>query len=63
VDCAELHDAAASAELLLYEQLCFAPPGGGPSLIRSGATTLGGALPVNTSGGLLARGHPSFLAG
>ena len=63
VDCAELHDAAASAELLLYEQLGFAPPGGGPSLIRSGATTLGGALPVNTSGGLLARGHPIGATG
>jgi acetyl-CoA acetyltransferase len=63
VDCAELHEAAASAELLLYEQLGFAPPGGGPSLIRVGATTLGGALPVNTSGGLLARGHPIGATG
>ena len=63
LDCAELHEAAASAELVLYEQLGLAPPGGGPALIRSGATRLGGALPVNTSGGLLARGHPIGATG
>jgi acetyl-CoA acyltransferase len=63
VDCAEVHEAAASAELVLYEQLGFAPEGEGPALIRSGATRLGGALPVNTSGGLLARGHPIGATG
>jgi acetyl-CoA acetyltransferase len=63
VRCAEVHEAAASAELVLYEQLGFAPHGEGPALIRSGATRLGGALPVNTSGGLLARGHPIGATG
>jgi acetyl-CoA acyltransferase len=63
LDCAELHEAAASAELVLYEQLGFAEPGEGPALIRSGATCLGGRLPVNTSGGLLARGHPIGATG
>jgi acetyl-CoA acetyltransferase len=63
VQCAELHEAAASAELVLYEQLGFAPRGEGPALIRSGATRLGGTLPVNTSGGLLARGHPIGATG
>jgi acetyl-CoA acyltransferase len=63
LDCVELHEAAASAELTLYEQLGLAGPGGGPALIRSGATRLGGALPVNTSGGLLARGHPIGATG
>jgi acetyl-CoA acyltransferase len=63
VDCAEVHEAAASAELVLYEQLGFAPEGEGPALIRSGATRLGGTLPVNTSGGLLARGHPIGATG
>jgi acetyl-CoA acyltransferase len=43
--------------------LGFAPRGEGPALIRSGATRLGGALPVNTSGGLLARGHPIGATG
>jgi acetyl-CoA acetyltransferase len=63
LDCVELHEAAASAELTLYEQLGLAAPGDGPALIRSGATRLGGACPVNTSGGLLARGHPIGATG
>ena len=63
LDCVELHEAAASAELTLYEQLGLAAPGDGPALIRSGATRLGGTCPVNTSGGLLARGHPIGATG
>jgi len=63
LDCVELHEAAASAELVLYEQVGLAGPGDGPALIRSGATRLGGACPVNTSGGLLARGHPIGATG
>ena len=63
LDCAEVHDAAASAELMIYEQLGLTEPGGGAALIRSGQTTLGGSLPVNTSGGLLARGHPIGATG
>lgn len=63
MDCVEVHDAAASAELMLYEQLGLAKPGEGPELIRSGATSLGGHCPVNTGGGLLARGHPIGATG
>lgn len=63
LDCVEVHDAAASAELVIYEQLGLAEPGGGAALIRSGKTGLGGSLPVNTSGGLLARGHPIGATG
>ena len=63
LDCVEVHDAAASAELVIYEQLGLAGPGDGAALIRSGQTELGGALPVNTSGGLLARGHPIGATG
>jgi len=63
LDCVELHEAAASAELALYEQLGLAAPGDGPALIRSGATRLGGSCPVNISGGLLARGHPIGATG
>ena len=63
LDCAEVHDAAASAELMIYEQLGLTEPGGGAALIRSGQTALGGSLPVNTSGGLLARGHPIGATG
>jgi acetyl-CoA acetyltransferase len=63
LDCVEVHDAAASAELVIYEQLGLAEPGAGGPLIRSGKTQLGGSLPVNTSGGLLARGHPIGATG
>jgi acetyl-CoA acetyltransferase len=63
LDCVEVHDAAASAELVIYEQLGLAGAGAGPALLRSGQTTLGGRLPVNTSGGLLARGHPIGATG
>ena len=63
LDCVEVHDAAASAELVICEQLGLAEPGGGAALIRSGQTQLGGSLPVNTSGGLLARGHPIGATG
>jgi acetyl-CoA acetyltransferase len=63
LDVVEVHDAAASAELVLYEQLGIADPGDGAALIRSGDTALGGRLPVNTSGGLLARGHPIGATG
>ena len=48
---------------MIYEQLGLAGPGDGPALIRSGHTALGGTLPVNTSGGLLARGHPIGATG
>ena len=57
VDCAELADVTAAAELAAYEELQLAPPGQGPELIDSGFTALGGVLPVNTSGGLLWHGE------
>lgn len=63
LDCVEVHDAAASAELVICEQLGLAGPGEGAALLRSGQTALGGRLPVNTSGGLLARGHPIGATG
>jgi acetyl-CoA acyltransferase len=63
LDCAEVHDASAPAELIVYEQLGLAEPGGGPDLIASGRTRLDGELPVNTSGGLLSKGHPIGATG
>jgi acetyl-CoA acetyltransferase len=63
LDLVELHDAAAPAELTLYEELGLAEPGGGARLLASGATALGGRLPVNTSGGLLSKGHPIGATG
>lgn len=63
VDLLELHDAAAPAELVLYEELGLCGPGEGPRLLRSGETALGGRRPVNPSGGLLAKGHPVGATG
>jgi acetyl-CoA acyltransferase len=63
IDVAEVHDATAPAELMIYEQIGFAAPGEGPALIASGKTKLGGALPVNPSGGLLCKGHPIGATG
>jgi acetyl-CoA acetyltransferase len=63
VDVVELHDAFTIAELLYYEALGLAPRGDAVSLLRSGATKLGGRVPVNPSGGLLAKGHPLGATG
>jgi acetyl-CoA acetyltransferase len=62
-DLIELHDAAAPAELLQYAEIGLCKEGAGFELVRSGATSLGGAIPVNTSGGLLSRGHPLGATG
>ncbi|HYA35635.1 MAG TPA: thiolase family protein [Candidatus Binataceae bacterium] len=63
VDVVEVHDAAAPAELMAYEDLGFCEVGGGPALFRSGATSLGGKHVVNPSGGLLSKGHPIGATG
>ncbi|MAS56207.1 MAG: hypothetical protein CMJ44_16595 [Pimelobacter sp.] len=63
LDVVELHDAAASSELMRYESLQLCAPGEGAGLIRSGVTALTGRLPVNPGGGLLARGHPLGATG
>jgi acetyl-CoA acyltransferase len=63
VDVAEVHDAVAPAELSIYEDLRFCAPGEGPKLVADRITWLGGRLPVNTSGGLLSRGHPIGATG
>jgi acetyl-CoA acetyltransferase len=63
IDVAEVHDASAPAELVIYEELEFCKPGDGGKLIDEGVTTLTGRLPVNPSGGLLAKGHPVGATG
>jgi acetyl-CoA acetyltransferase len=63
LDVVELHDAAAPAELITYEELGLCGEGEGPALLASGATALGGRLPVNLSGGLLSKGHPIGATG
>lgn len=63
VDVIEVHDAVAPAELMALEDLGLAAAGEAPALMASGATRLGGRIPVNPSGGLLARGHPLAATG
>jgi acetyl-CoA acetyltransferase len=63
IDVMEVHDASAPAELLLYEELGLCGDGEGGRLIDEGATEVGGRIPVNTSGGLLAKGHPVGATG
>lgn len=63
LDVIELHDAAAPAELIEYEELGLARPGEGARLLASGDTRLGGRVPVNPSGGLLSKGHPIGATG
>jgi len=58
IDVMELHDMVTVLELFQLEALGFADRGESHHLVESGTTTLTGELPVNTSGGLKARGHP-----
>ena len=58
LDVVECQDTDAARELLGYEELGLCPPGGAAALLASGATALGGSLPVNPSGGLLSKGEP-----
>ena len=53
IDCAEVHDATSPAELICCEALGLCGAGDGPDFVASGASALGGRLPVNTSGGLV----------
>ena len=59
----ELHDASAPAEIMAYESLGLCAKGEGGRLIDENVTRLGGRLPVNTSGGLLRKGHPIGATG
>jgi acetyl-CoA acetyltransferase len=63
IDLAEVHDATAYGELHQTEALGFCPEGEGGALAESGATRVGGSIPINTSGGLESRGHPIGASG
>ncbi len=63
LDVVECHDASAPAEVMAYESLGLCAKGEGGKLVESGATRLGGRIPVNTSGGLLRKGHPVGATG
>jgi acetyl-CoA C-acetyltransferase len=63
IDLAEVHDCFTIAEIMAYEALGFCKQGQGGKLIDDGVTNLGGKIPVNTSGGLKAKGHPVGATG
>ena len=63
LDVLECHDCFTITEIVNTEDLGIAEPGGGVALLRSGATSFGGDIPVNLSGGLQACGHPVGATG
>jgi acetyl-CoA acetyltransferase len=63
IQLAEVHDATSACELLHYEALGFCGRGEAGPYGTSGATALGGARPVNLSGGLVSKGHPLGATG
>jgi acetyl-CoA C-acetyltransferase len=63
IDVAEVHDCFAIAELCVLEALCFTERGQAGVATRAGETTIGGRIPINTSGGLKSKGHPVGATG
>ncbi|MEI7860569.1 MAG: thiolase family protein [Acidimicrobiales bacterium] len=64
VDVVELHDATSAEEICALESLGFFKPGDAAAATAAGETTLGGkGITVNTSGGLVSRGHPLGATG
>ena len=63
IDVAEVHDCFTIAEIMAIEDLAFFEKGrGGPATLE-GETAIGGKIPINTSGGLKACGHPVGATG
>lgn len=63
MDFAELHDATSPGEIVSWVESGLCPPGDEVKWAESGHTMLGGQMPVNPSGGLVARGHPIGATG
>jgi acetyl-CoA C-acetyltransferase len=63
IDLCEVHDCFTIAEICAIEALGFFPAGKGGSAVEAGETTFGGKIPINTSGGLKAKGHPVGATG
>jgi acetyl-CoA C-acetyltransferase len=63
VQVAEVHDCFTIAEIIATEDLGFFAPGEGPHAVDEGRTALQGDRPINTSGGLKAKGHPVGASG
>lgn len=63
IDVAEVHDATSFCEIYQVEMMGFCERGEGGEFVAGGATTLGGKIPINTSGGLVSKGHPVGATG
>lgn len=63
VSVAEVHDASAMGEIMAVEYLGLTPMGGGGAAAEAGELSIGGRIPVNTSGGLECKGHPIGATG
>lgn len=63
IDFAEVHDCFTIAEIIATEDLGFFAPGQGGKMAEQGATSRGGSLPINLSGGLKSKGHPVGASG
>src|SRR4051794_2052826 len=63
ISLAELHDCFTIAEIIASEDLGFAQKGEGGPFAAAGCTAIGGRIPINTSGGLKAKGHPVGATG
>lgn len=63
IDVIEIHDCFSMTEIIAIEELGFFPKGEGFKAIEEGHTKASGKKPVNTSGGLLSRGHPIGATG
>jgi len=63
IDVAEVHDCFTIAEIMAIEDLRFFEKGRGGPATLAGDTAIGGKIPINTSGGLKACGHPVGATG
>jgi len=63
IDFAEVHDAFTIGEIVAIEDLGFVEKGEGGRAAEEGLTAIGGEIPINTSGGLKACGHPVGATG
>ncbi len=63
INFAEVHDCFTIAEIVVSEDLGFFEKGQGGFAVENGLTSLGGKIPINTSGGLKSKGHPVGATG
>ena len=63
IDVAEVHDCFSISEIIETEELGFCNKGKGGEMVEEGQTEVGGTIPLNTSGGLMSKGHPIGATG